>query len=252
MSAEQSYLESLRGIRVAEVDQFRTKRDNGAFRDIPPIQALFEVAVIAAWTLHQAGTPVNAETLGYELRGQLTDLQVAELCASPYFQQALDARGIPGARTLDRPSAEQLVALQTMTDPSLGTPIMQRLKRLGISYKRWQGWLRQPVFAAALQDLQKKLDGDVAGMVKLAVHREALNGDVNAAKLSLELTGDYVPGGSTLQAAKSLDVVVQRLQEAIDIFTDDETRAKIAHYVRTGETPLGELEAVPYGSTTGQ
>lgn len=246
MSASDDYIASLRGIRVSEVDLFRQRRDNGVFREVPPAQALWEAATIAAWTLHQAGKVITAESLYEQAKPELTQLQVAELLESPLFRQALEARGIPGAGTLNRLSVDQLTALQVMTDPSVDTPPMRRLKKLGITYKRWQGWLREPLFAAAYQDLLAKLDDDVVGPIKMALQRSALAGDVNAAKLALELSGDYVPGGSTIAAMKSADIVVQRLQEAIDLFVDDEARAKIAHFVATGEMPLGELEAVPY------
>lgn len=252
MTAADEYLRSLRSIRPSEVEQFRQQRANGVYRDVLPLQALYETAIIAAWQAHQEGIAVTPETI-HERAPELTELQIAELCETAYFRQALAARGIPGAEYLDKLTGEQLTVLQVMTDPTVQTPVMQRLKRLNVSYKRWQGWLRQPVFAAAYQDLLDKLGKDTVGPIVQTLRERALSGDVTAAKLALELDGVYVPGASTMQEERRLDAVVQRLQEAIDRFvTDEETRRQIAHFVRTGEILAGELIAVPAGEGFGQ
>lgn len=252
MTAESAYLRSLRAIRPREVEVFLKRRDNGVYRETPPVQALFERALIAAWEVHQSGEAVTPEAI-HARDPELTELQIAELCETPYFRQALAARGIPGAEHLHQLTGEQLTVLQVMTDPSVTTPVMQRLKRLGVSYKRWQGWLRQPVFAAAYQDLLDKLGKDTIGPITQTLRQGALSGDVAAAKLVLELDGVYVPGASTMHEERRMDAVVQRLQEAIDRFvTDDETRRQIAHFVKTGEVLAGELVAIPAGGEPGQ
>lgn len=242
---ESAYLRSLRAIRPREVAEFQQRRDNGTYRDTPPVQQLFEKALIAAWGVHQAGEPVTPEAIR-QRDPELTELQVAELCETPYFRQALAARGIPGAEHLHHLTGEQLTVLQVMTDMTVQTPVMQRLKRLGVSYKRWQGWLRQPVFASAYQDLLSKLGEDTVGPITQTLRGKALDGDVNAAKLVLELDGVYSPGASQAQADRQLEVVLQRFQQAFDLFiTDDEQRRQIAHFLKTGETVAGELVAVP-------
>lgn len=247
MTADAAYLASLRSIRPREVEQFQQRRDNGIFRDTPPVQALFELAIIAAWRAHQDGEVVTPETIRARAP-ELTELQIAELCESPYFRQALAARGIPGAEHLNELSAEQLTALQVMTDPTIGTPVMARLKRLKISYKRWQGWLRQPVFAATYQDLLAKLKADSVGPVTTALQMEAAAGKVDAAKLVLELAGVYTPGGAAQAADRQTELALNRLYEAIDRFVDDDdTRRRIAHFVKTGQDDIGELVVLPSG-----
>lgn len=245
MTADSSYLAALRSIRPREVEQFQQRRDNGVYRDTPPAQALFELAIIAAWRAHQDGEVVTPEAIRARAP-ELTELQVAELCESPYFRQALAARGIPGTEHLNELSAEQLTALQVMTDPTIGTPVMARLKRLKISYRRWQGWLRQPVFAATYQDLLAKLKEDSVGAVTTALQMEAAAGKVDAAKLVLELAGVYVPGGAAQAADRQTELALTRLYEAIDRFvTDEDTRRRIAHFVKTGQEDVGELVSLP-------
>lgn len=252
MTADSAYIRSLQRIRPSEVAEFQHRRGNGVYREQAPTQALFEKALIAAWQVHQNGELVTAETI-HQQDSELTQLQVAELCETPFFRQALTARGIPEAEHLGKLTGEQLTVLQVMTDPTVQTPVMQRLKRLGITYKRWQGWLRQPVFAAAYQDLLAKLGEDTIGPITQTLRQTALSGDVSAAKLVLELDGVYTPGGAAAQADRQMELVLQRFQQAFDLFiTDDEQRRQIAHFLKTGETVAGELVAVPVDEASGQ
>lgn len=225
------------------MDLFQQRRDSGAFRVAPPVQELFNRALVAAWQVHQDGGVVSIESI-LERAPELTEVQVAELAESPYFQEALAARGIPNAASLAHLTADQLSVLQAMTDPSLTTPVMARLRRLGVSYKRWQGWLRQPVFAAAYQSLVEKLQKDMVGAIVTSVQQMATT-DVAAAKFALELAGVYTPGASTMREEMRLSRAVDALEEAMQIFVDDpETLKKIGQYVQQrarGEQPMIEM-----------
>lgn len=241
--SESAYLRSLRSINPHEVELFKQRRDSGSYRDIPPVQDLYERAIVAAWQAHQAGEVISAETIS--TRSGLTPFQAAELLVSPYFLQGLVERGIPYGEHPGQPTAEQLFAIQAMVDPSISTPVMARLKKLGIPFKRWQGWLRDPIFAEAYQTLRETVTKDMVDPTMTSLTMMAQT-DVGAAKLLLEIAGVFTPGGAAAAQDRQLEVVVQRLQEAMQIFVrDPEVLRQIADYVRTGEAPMQELVALP-------
>lgn len=170
-------------------------------------QLLFERAINAAWLAHQRGFPIEVQTV-YDQDRSLTVPFLSELLVSPKFKSALEARGIP-LDTAVGITAEQAYALTVMTDQSLSMDPFQRLKKLGVSWAQWQGWLKQPMFARIYgktsEDLLKS--SVPAALTALATRAQAGNND--AIKYLLAITGYYDP------SAKSQNIEYERVISAM-------------------------------------
>lgn len=238
---------SVRAIRPSQIEEYQKRRSTGQFRDLPPVQELFERGVVAAWRAHQAGMPLTVENMR-TWDESLTEVQIGELVESPMFIDALTARGIPFADTLGRLSAEQLFVLQAMVDPSIDAPVMARLRKLGVSYSRWSGWLKQPAFAATYVRMIESAKTDIVGPTMTNLQIKAQH-DVAAMKLVLEIGGAYVPGGSKIAVERNYDAVIRVLMEAIQTHVHDpETLAKIGAAVqKAANHEQVELKAAPGG-----
>lgn len=191
-------------------------------------QLLFERAVTAAWLCHQRGFPIEPQTI-YEQDRSLTVPFLAELVHTPKFKSALEARGIP-AETPVGLTAEQAYALTVMTDQSLNLDPFQRLKKLGISWATWQGWLKQPIFAKVYGKTSEDLlrSSVPAALTALAARAQAGNND--AIKYLLAITGYYDPTAKSQNA--EYERVISAMMDAVELYVEDpEALRKIASTV---------------------
>lgn len=180
-------------------------------------QMLFERAINAAWLAHQRGFPIEAQTI-YDQDRSLSVPVLSELLVTPKFKAALEARGIP-AETPVGITAEQAYALTVMTDQSLQLDPFQRLKRLGVSWAQWQGWLKQPMFARiygkSSEDLLKA--SVPAALTALANRAQAGNND--AIKYLLAITGYYDPSAKSQNA--EYERVISAMMDAVEKYVED-------------------------------
>ena len=166
-------------------------------------QVLFERAVGAAWLAHQRGFPVEAQTI-YEQDRSLNVSVLQGLLGTEKFQNALVERGIP----LETPigvTAEQLYALSVMTDQSLGLDPFARLKRLGVSWAVWQGWLKQPLFARLYSKHAEDMLRSSIPAALTALSSRAQAGDNNSIKFLLAVTGYYDPAARYRGTCRSIE-----------------------------------------------
>jgi hypothetical protein len=193
-----------------------------------PEQLLFERAINAAWLAHQRGFPIEPRTV-YEQDRTLSVPILTELLSTPKFRTALEARGIPS----DTPvgiTAEQAYALTVMTDQSMTLDPFQRLKKLGITWAQWQGWLKQPMFARiygkASEDLLKS--SVPAALTALANRAQAGNND--AIKYLLAITGYYDPSakGNTAEYERVISAMIDAVEKHVE---DPEALKKISQAV---------------------
>lgn len=218
-----SELESVRPSQVAAYN--KTPRGERKKR---AEQLLFERAVTAAWLCHQRGFPIEPQTI-YEQDRSLTVPFLTELVHTPKFKTALEARGIP-VDTAVGLTAEQAYALTVMTDQSLNLDPFQRLKKLGISWSTWQGWLKQPVFAKVYGKTSEDLlrSSVPAALTALAARAQAGNND--AIKYLLAITGYYDPTAKSQNA--EYERVISAMMDAVELYVEDpEALRKIASTV---------------------
>jgi len=216
----------LQKINVADSAIFQKVRKPASVRS--PEQILFERAVSAAWLAHQRGFPIEPATI-YDQDRSLSLSVLGELVATPKFRNALEARGIP-AETPVGLTAEQAYALTVMTDQSLTLDPFARLKKLGVSWAQWQGWLKQPIFAKiygrTTEDLLKS--SVPAALTALANRAQAGNND--AIKYLLAITGYYDP--SARGQNHEYERVISAMMDAVEKNVEDpEALKKISQAV---------------------
>jgi hypothetical protein len=193
-----------------------------------PEQLLFERAITAAWLAHQRGFPIEPRTV-HEQDGSLSVPVLTELLATPKFRTALEARGIPASTPIGI-TAEQAYALTVMTDQSMTMDPFQRLKKLGISWAEWQGWMKQPFFAKiygkTAEDLLKS--SVPAALTALANRAQAGNND--AIKYLLAITGYYDPNakGNTAEYERVISAMIDAVEKHVE---DPEALKKISQAV---------------------
>jgi len=134
-----------------------------------------------------------------------------ELIDEPEFRRALELRGITLDPT-DSLTDVQAMVLMKLTDPSDRRTERAKLRDLGVSWPRYQGWLKNPVFVKEKRRRTEETFADVqdAALIKLRGNVEA--GDQRAIEFALEVTGRYNRQQIAVQDAR---VVVQTIVEAV-------------------------------------
>lgn len=134
----------------------------------------------------------------------VTDKLHYERCIkNPDFRHAMVMRGIT-LRGFSESSAiedvvlteEQLVAANTMLDLRDNRSQSKKLRELGVSTTKWEGWLRDPAFQNYIRTRAENLLPDNMHESHLALLDRVRSGDINAIKYFNEITGRYVPNAS--------------------------------------------------------
>lgn len=190
---------------VARADKLLSRRDFANFDvlDVPAYhhvptdftprsmeQEFFERTVNAAWLAHLDGKGTSAPAI-VATDPELPLEKVRELIVLPRFLQAAEDRGIPAA-DLNHLSTEMIAALRIIADPSLSLNTRQRIKKLGIDWNVYQGWLDYPPFRRRHRELMRR-SLDVAVEVGDRVLAERIEaGDLKAIEYANEMTGKFV------------------------------------------------------------
>lgn len=193
-----------------------------------PEQLLFERAINAAWLAHQRGFPVEPQTV-HEQDRSLSVPVLTELLATPKFGTALEARGIPAGTPVGI-TAEQAYALTVMTDQSMTLDPFQRLKKLGISWAQWQGWLKQPMFSRIYGKTSEDLLKSSVPAALTALANRAQAGNNDAIKYLLAITGYYDPSakGQTAEYERVISAMIDAVETHVE---DPEALKKISQAV---------------------
>ena len=115
------------------------------------------------------------------------------------FRHAMAVRGITLRGLEGGPSGdtflteEQLVTANTMLDLRDNRSQTKKLRELGVSTAKWEGWLRDPAFQSYLRTRAEAMLPDNMHESHLALLDRVRSGDVNAIKYFNEITGRYNP-----------------------------------------------------------
>jgi hypothetical protein len=157
------------------------------------------------------------------------DIDVKELLAEKEtFRLALVNRGIKYPNydlidlQLDGLTNEQVAAIITMVNFDDKRPRATKLKEMGISVVKWNGWMKERAFVDYLQDLSSRHFQDALDKAHEGLMRSVERGDTNAIKLYMELTGRHTPGGVGSGAtAENVKIILQRVVEVIQRHVKD-------------------------------
>ena len=198
-----------------------------------PEQLLFERAINAAWLAHQRGFPLEPRTI-YEQDRSLSIPVLSGILATPKFRAALEARGIPAEIPVGI-TAEQAYALTVMTDQSMTLDPFQRLKKMGITWAQWQGWLKQPMFSKIYGRTSEDLLKSSVPAALTALANRAQAGNNDAIKYLLAITGYYDPSakGNTGEYERVISAMIDAVEKHVE---DPEALKKISIAVSEAAT----------------
>lgn len=118
--------------------------------------------------------------------------KIARVIATPEFRKAMQNRGVNWSSKSAGITPEQSFALSILTDPTAGS-FQVRLRKAGITYTKWQAWLRQPLFSQAFTAITEGSLKDNVGAVHTALVKKATDGDVRAMEFFYQISGRFDP-----------------------------------------------------------
>lgn len=168
---------------------------------------------IEEWWLRKSSFP-PVDRLSKEFEG----FDLNDALSNETFLAALNNRGIKLPQAKKNLSNEQLAAIALMSNFRDGRSPTAKLRSIGVSWTRWQGWMRDKYFKEYLQDVCAVNFNDSLDIVQSGILRAAEKGNIDAAKFFLEVTGRY-----TSQSAEvaNLKLVLSRILEVIQIHIKD-------------------------------
>lgn len=157
-----------------------------------------------------------------DLMKQFPDLDLEESFDKDTFIKALDLRGVivppdfdkyrSGQLTKPKMTKAQMAAVVLITDFRDRRSQGSKLKSIGVTTVQWNGWLRNAHFKKYLHDLSSKHFHDSLEVAHSGLLKKVEEGDTNAVKFYLELTGRYGGENTTVE---NLRLVISRLVESI-------------------------------------
>lgn len=204
-----------------EYDELIVKDRDGEIHPIPVPSgfsgAAFRDAVATVYTLFIQTGKIPSVTECNKLWPKIPAKTFSALWVTPEFQQALEYRGV----TLDENaglSLEQQMALIKVTDPTDRRSLSAKLKELKIPSGRWQAWLRHPLFKQMYVQRTENAFTEAIQPTMMSIAGAAMNGDLQAGKLVLAITGRYRENDQAQQDAKE---VIMAVLEAVIAHTPD-------------------------------
>lgn len=140
------------------------------------------------------------------IRPSITAIQQYQ--SSPEFRSGMARRGIEVDSSVEELTQDQLACISVLTDYTDRRGITAKLRALGISSAQYRGWLRQKPFNDAIRSLAGRGLDEAIPMAEVAISEKAANGDVNAAKFLMELTGRYNPAQQEAIDAQALVAIL--------------------------------------------
>lgn len=123
-------------------------------------------------------------------------------------------------------TAEQLGFLTILSNPADGRDLKRKLSHAGITWAKYQVWLKQPDFSRAYNQIVSETLKDMMPMAKQQLAAKIGAGDLTAIKFGMEVTGEHDPNGKKqLDAQAFLGVILEVLEEEVK---DQEILQRIA------------------------
>lgn len=122
----------------------------------------------------------------------INQVAVTEAMKEDLVRKALDNRGIQWAPvSSELLTGEQIATIQLLLDISDKRTIGEKLKSLGVSSSRYNGWKKNPVFLETYQESAEKLYGESLPEIHRSLIQEAVSGSLPHQKLALAISGRW-------------------------------------------------------------
>ena len=193
----------------------------GAFRPVPTPEGItpeqFRNAVAACYTFYRRTGKLPSVTELHASWPAIPTRTFSAIAASDEWKQALEYRGIAWDEKAGL-SLEQRSVIIKLADVSDRRGLGVKLKELGVPMARYQAWLKHPLFREQVNAAAEQVLEEAIAPSLTAFATAAANGDLNAARFVLEVTGRWNPNQQSLEDAR---VVVNSLVEAIILHVKD-------------------------------
>lgn len=111
---------------------------------------------------------------------------------------------------------KQLGLLHILSSVADNRPFARQLKEAGVSTAQWKAWLKQPIFAAAYQKMLGDALNEAMPLAKAKLANKIGQGDIQAIKFGMEVTGVHNPArDKQVDAEQLLGVVLEVLEEQV-------------------------------------
>ena len=186
----------------------------------------------------------------YMLQKKYPDFRFQISLKKVTFINALSNRGIDIISALankepDELTTEQVAAVSVVLDFNDTRSRAAKLKAIGVSGTKWQGWMKDSKFKAYLHKLSADGFEDSVHTVQEGLLRAVDRGSVDAVKFYMELTGRHT--GSSAEVA-NVKVILARVMESIQRNVKDPETIRAVAYdferIMRGE-PMSELTSEP-------
>lgn len=165
----------------------------------------------------------------------------AQDVAEPHVVAALVNRGVkvpkPDAIP-DELTEEQVTAVSLILDWTDHRSHNTKLRSIGVTPTKYQGWLKNPVFKEYLHSLSAQSLDDALNVAHEGLVKATAKGDVNAIKFYMELTGRF---SSDTGQSQNFRVMIQRMVETIQRHVKDQDTIRLIaadfEVIMRGEQP---------------
>lgn len=134
------------------------------------------------------------------------------------FLTALENRGVKLPSADDKLTNEQLAAIAVMSNFRDTRSPTAKLRSIGVTWTKWQGWMKNKHFKEFLHDLAASNFQDSIDVVQSGLLKAAEKGNVEAVKFYLEATGRYTPQS---QETVNVKMILAKILEVIQMHVKD-------------------------------
>lgn len=180
-------------------------------RNVSP-EDQFAHVVAVCMRLHRDLQPITPERVQSELP-DLTLTQCRKLLESDRLATALQERGVT-FEPLDALSAHQMHALAIYADTSVPMTHRERLRNAKVTQAKWDGWMRNPRFAAALEEISEERLAHAVPQMNLRLMEAIDRGERWAIELGYAITGRFRANDTGQDASALFAAMFQILDEA--------------------------------------
>lgn len=157
----------------------------------------------------------------YEEHFPESEQSLAKFKMKPLFRRALENRGIIDVKE-HKLTAEQLAAIAAFTDIKDKRTVYNKLRTIGITTRKWNGWMREPKFKQAVLKIVNSQFEDAKHLAQMGLMNGIEEGNVNALRLYYELIGEIGSGRNTGQEElENVKLVIAKLTEVLQTHITD-------------------------------
>jgi len=155
-----------------------------------------------------------AELWRADYRPSVTAIQQYQ--STPEYRSGMAERGVEVDSHVSELTQEQLACISVITDYTDRRGITSKLKALGINSSKYRGWLKQKPFNDAIRAIAGRGLDEAIPLAEVAIAEKAANGDLNAIKFLMEVTGRYNPAQQqAIDAQELIAIMVDVAQEVM-------------------------------------